>query len=377
MRILLTGGGTGGHLYPLVAVTRALKQIAEKEKITDFRLFFIGPNGNSKQVIQEEGVKAFTIRTGKIRRYWSLLNFVDLFKTLWSVLRVIWKLFWLYPDVIFSKGGYGSFPVVVACRLLRVPLIIHESDVTPNISNRFAKKFAKRIALSFAETKKYFPAGKIALTGNPIRREIIGGDKEVAATLFDLGGVKPVILILGGSQGSERINEIIIQSLKRLVKIAEIIHQTGELNFKDVRAEGMVELHDLEENEQKRWHPYSFLDEDKMASALLVSDLIISRAGGGGIFEIAASAKPSILVPLGGAAQEHQRANAYAYARTGAATVIEETNLTPNLLLVEIEKILNNAERSQEMSRKAKEFSRMDAAETIAREIINVAYTHK
>lgn len=377
MRILLTGGGSGGHIFPLVSIARGLKKIAEKERIYDLEIIYFGPDGFARKLFEDELVKIKILRTGKVRRYWSLLNIFDPLLTLQAIIFAVWELLWLYPDVIFSKGGYGSFPVVLASRIFRIPLIIHESDAVPGKVNNFAKKFASRIAISFPESAKYFPGGKIASTGNPVRREIFGGDKELAISIFSLGGIKPVVLILGGSLGAQKINETVILMINKLAKIAEIIHQTGEKNFKDVKGEGMVELMNSPQEEKDRWHPVSFLNELELRAAYLVADVIISRAGSGGIFEIAASGKPSILIPLSNSAQNHQRENAYAYARSGACVVMEEDNLTPNLLYQEIEKLLTQPEETQELINAAKKFAKPDAAEIIAQEIIDLAATHK
>jgi UDP-N-acetylglucosamine--N-acetylmuramyl-(pentapeptide) pyrophosphoryl-undecaprenol N-acetylglucosamine transferase len=376
MRIVLTGGGSGGHFYPLLAVIRELRAIAEQERILNLELLYLGPlQPHEKKLLEEEMVKVIPLRTGKLRRYWSFLNIFDIFFTIQALVKGIWELFWLYPDVIFSKGGHGSFPAVVGSWLLKIPLIIHESDVVPGKVNTFAKKFAKRIAISFPESAHFFPPEKVALTGLPLRKDLFGGDRELAATLFGIGGEKPITLILGGSQGAQAINELIIQGLRRLLTFTELIHQTGEKNFKEVQAEGMAEIHSMDDAEKTRWHTLPFLDETELRAAYLLADVIISRASST-IFEIALTGKPSILIPLPDAAQDHQRKNAYAYARAGACTVIEQENLTPNILIREIEKILENKELAARLGEGAKKFAKPDASETIAREILRLAITH-
>lgn len=368
MRILFTGGGTGGHLMPLVAVLREIKAVSEEERILDTQFFYIGPETEGEKMLATEGVVISHVNTGKIRRYASWKNISDIFKIFLVVLQSLWKVFVLMPDVIFSKGGYGSFPVLFIARIFRLPLIIHESDIISGRVNLWSSKFASRIAVSFEKTLQHFPPGKTALTGNPIRKRILGGNIDEAREEFGAFSGKPVLFVIGGSQGSQILNDTVLAILKDLVFRYEVIHQTGTKNFDDVTGQARIILN----NKLDEYHPLAFLDERQLRHSYLLSDLIVSRAGASMIFEIAAWGKPSILVPLKDAAQDHQRENAYEYARSGACVVIEEANLTPHLLLHEIDTILADEARLKRIKEAAQRFSRIDAAEVIAREILKL-----
>src|SRR3989344_3774262 len=184
MKILLTGGGTGGHFYPVIAVARALKKLAEEERFIEMSLTYLSDDPYDIRLLKEEGIDFVSVPAGKVRRYFSFLNFTDIFKTAWGILRAVIYVFWQMPDVIFSKGGYASFPALIAARIFRIPVLIHESDVVPGRVNRWAGSFADRVAVSFPESAKYFPKEKTALTGNPIRARLIGGNVEEAREIF-------------------------------------------------------------------------------------------------------------------------------------------------------------------------------------------------
>jgi len=276
------------------------------------------------------------------------------------------------PDVIFSKGGYGSVPVVLVAWLYRIPVLIHDSDVIPGLANRFAAKFAKRVAVSFAETAKYFPPKKVAFLGIPIRLELVEkclsnteSDREQAKKIFEIVSQKPVIFIIGGSQGGKKINEMILGALDILLKKYEIIHQCGKESFKHLSKI-------VGSNLPQGYHLLPFLNETEMAAAFLLADLVISRAGATSIFEIAACHKPSILIPIPNSASGHQRENAFAYARSGGAIVIEQQNLSPHLFLKQISDIIENPEISQKLMEGAKNFAKLDASEKIAQVLIEM-----
>jgi len=275
--------------------------------------------------------------------------------------------------VIFSKGGYASFPLLFAARLLGVPVIIHETDSIPGRVNVWASKFAKKIAISYPESIKYFPKDKTALTGNPVRREVIGGTIEKAKELFGFEDGVPVIFVFGGSQGSAKINDAILDILKDLLEFTQVVHQTGVGNINEVKERMSVVLE--ASKFRYRYHPFTFLDEEKYKSAYKAASLIIARSGGS-IFEIAAMGVPSILIPLPSSAQDHQRENAYSYARNGAAEVIEEENMTPHILLREIKLLIADKPRLAKMSEAAKSFAKPDAAGRIASEIIRLGFEH-
>ncbi|MEK7643248.1 MAG: UDP-N-acetylglucosamine--N-acetylmuramyl-(pentapeptide) pyrophosphoryl-undecaprenol N-acetylglucosamine transferase [Patescibacteria group bacterium] len=368
MKIILLGGGSGGHFYPLMAVARALHNIAEDERIVTLDLTYMGDRVIDQELLDAEDIRFERISAGKIRNYFSILNIVDPFKTAWGIITTLWKFTWNPPDVIFSKGGYAAFPALFVARLYSIPVVIHESDSVPGKTNVWAGKFAKRIGVAFPEAAGVFPADKVALVGNPIRKEIIGGSSDEAYDMFTLESGIPVVLILGGSQGAEKINEIILEALPDLVTHVQVIHQTGSKNALTVASEAHVVLE--KSPHIRRYHSYGFLNQSQLRNASFAATVAVSRAGSGSIFELAAWGIPSILIPLPLAAQDHQRENAYNYAREGAAEVLEETNLTPHVLIAEILKIAEDKERQTRMRAAARTFARVDAAEKIAREIL-------
>lgn len=369
MRILLTGGGTGGHLTPLVAVARELKKVFQEKGLPQPEFLFVGPDSFSEELFQKENIASKIILAGKFRRYFSLLNFLDILKFPVGLSQAIWQVFIFMPDIVFSKGGFGSVPAVLASRLFRIPVLLHESDTIPGLANKFMARFAKKIAVSFSSTLGYFSVKKTALTGNPIRDNIIGGAQEQAKQIYGLGGNKPVIFIFNGSQGAQPINEKILQVLPQLLQKYELIWQTGAANFNQITEEVKQIIGSLPEN----CHIVGFMDENQIAAAFAAASLVIARAGSSTIFEIAACGKPSILIPLPSSASGHQRENAFEYAKTGAAVVIEQSNLTPNLFLNEISQLISNPELLQKMSACAQSFAKPFAARQIAEEILKLA----
>lgn len=363
-KIIFTGGGTGGHVFPLVAVIRELKKIMNTE---DLDIFYIGPSDTiSKEYIGNEGVNIKYIHSGKIRRYSSgiLQNIVDvLFKIPLGIIQSFFYIFTISPDLIFSKGGYGSLPVVLMARLFQVPVILHESDAILGGSNQFLQKLSTEVFTSFTNTEKVDPK-KVFVAGNPVREELMQGSKEKGRELFKVTGEKPILLIIGGSQGSERINELFLSTITGFLNDFEVIHQCGENNYKKVYTESQALL--SKEEHKKRYHPFSFFNEDQLKNGYALADLIISRAGSGSIFEIAANGRASVLLPLKEAAQNHQVKNAYAYSSSRSSIVLEEENLSSNFFLSRIKELFSPIEQIKNMEINAKEFSRPRAAFIIA-----------
>ena len=376
MKILFTGGGTGGHVFPIIAIVREIKRIASSNKnLTEVKFYYCGPKDEiSASFLKREGIEVKRIISGKVRRYLNPLtifqNFIDiLFKIPIGIFQALFYIFFLNPDIIFSKGGYGSIPSVIIGWLLQIPIFLHESDASPGMANRFLSKFSLEIFVSFPVGKtEYFLPQKVISVGNPIRKDILWCTKEEAKETFKLVGDKPLILILGGSQGSQRINELLLQILPEMLINFEVIQQTGQKNFESVKGESSVVI---SESLKKYYHIYPFLDEKKLCQAYAAADLIVSRAGAGSIFEIAAMGKPSILIPLPESAQNHQVKNAYIYAKSKAALVIEEANLTPHFFLKNLKYLFEHQENLEEMARMAKKFSKPRAAEIIAEYILS------
>ncbi len=373
MKILLTGGGTGGHFYPIVAVAESIRKIAREEKLLDATLYYMAPSEYDPRVLFENGIIYKSSYAGKVRRYFSLLNITDAFKTAFGIMNAVVDVWRIYPDVVFGKGGYVSFPVLFAARILGIPVVIHESDSHPGRVNLWAGKFAQRIALSYRDAAKYFPADKVAVTGNPVRKEIMEPIKDGARDFLKLVDPIPTILIVGGSQGSRAINEAIIDILPELVKKYYVIHQTGKLNIDEMSHTAEVILN--ESIHRDRYKPFAYLNVLAMRMAAGAADIVISRAGSS-IFEIALWGIPSIIIPIPEEISHDQTSNAYAYAAAGGCSVIEEVNLTPHVLSSEIDRIIEKPEVAAAMKKGAAAFAHKDAADKIAREIIKIALSH-
>lgn len=376
MKIVFTGGGTGGHFYPIIAVVQALRKQMMERRIIAPRLYYMAPTKYNARTLFDSELEFVSVSAGKMRRYFSLLNFTDIFKTTFGCISALVKLFRIYPDVVFGKGGYASFPVLLAAKLLNIPVIIHESDSKPGRVNAWAGKFAKKIAISYPDSAKYFPKkeGTVALTGCPIRSEISQPLSNGAHEFLKLEQNTPVILILGGSQGSVAINDAIIEGLPELLNRYQVIHQTGRANLEEIMKTTSVFLKD--HPYASRYHPFDYLNELSLRMAAGVSDVVISRAGST-IFEIAAWGIPSIIIPLPTSVSHDQTSNAFAYANTGSASVIEENNLSAHIVIGEIDRIYGSVNIKELMKKQSKAFSRQDSADVIASVILDVALEHE
>lgn len=375
MKIVFTGGGSGGHFYPVIAVAQEINAIVREQKLLAPKLYYIGPSPYDAKALYENGIIFRQSPAGKVRRYFSLLNVLDVFKTALGIVKSIFQLFFIYPDVVFGKGGYASFPTLFAARLLRLPIIIHEGDAVPGRVNLWAGGFAKRIAISYSEATQHFPADRVALTGNPIRQELFTTAPEGGKEFLDLDPTIPTILVLGGSQGAKRINEAVLDALPKLVEHCQIIHQTGKAHIEGVKSTADVVLSG--NAHKSRYRPFDFLHTLALRMAAGVTTLAVSRAGSVSIFEIALWGLPSIIIPIPEDVSRDQRRNAFAYARSGAAIVIEEANLTPNVLVSEIQRLLNNEELRATMGKAARSFAKPMAARVIAEEIVQLARSHE
>lgn len=370
MKILFTGGGSGGHILPIIAVSREIRKIIPSESL---EFFYAGPKDEFQEIaLTQEGIKVKNISAGKIRRYFNIKSFFQnladiFFKIPLGIIQALIYLFFLAPDLVFAKGGFGSFPTVVSAWILRIPIFLHESDIAPGLTNKFLSKLSSRIFASFPKTE-YFSPKKMTITGNPIRKNILNGNVQEARELLKITGAKPVILILGGSQGAQRINDKILEILNDLLDNFELIFQCGEKNFKEVKGESKAIMNS---GLEKFFHLFPFLKEEELKQALAISEIIVSRAGSGSIFEIAASAKPSILVPLPESAQNHQVKNGYAYSSSGACIILEESNFTPHFFLEKLKYLSSQPQERQRMSQAALSFAKPEAASVIAQNIAN------
>lgn len=322
------------------------------------------------------GVVMHTLLSSKLRRYFSILNLLDFPKFILSIFQALWKMFWLMPDVIFSKGGPGALAVILAGWFYRIPIIIHESDSTPGLTNAISSRFARKIAVSFPKGATYFDPAKTIVTGNPIREELKGETYPPEAAKEELGFDRniPLILVLGGSQGSERINNFILENLSKILELGQVLHQTGPEQFLEIKnlSRAVILEMPLDLQVKQRYQPVPFLTKE-LRAALIAADLVISRAGSGTIFELASFGKPTILVPLQESAHDHQRLNALEFAKAGAAVVIEEENLFSGIFLKNLKDILSDSAKLEAMRIAAQKFYLPNAEEAIAVQIWELA----
>lgn len=379
LRILLTGGGTGGHIYPMIAVAEELKkQSNELGLFIDMRYF--GGAYEYAQEIVDSGIEFVPVISSKLRRYFSLLNIIDGFKFVLSLFQLLWKIYWFMPDVVFSKGGPGALAVVLISRFYFIPVVIHESDSIPGFTNNFSGKMAKKIFLAFSSAADNFKNKDAEVVGNPVRESLFSqseslisaedGDPVVQARKgFGLNPNEPVILILGGSQGSEIINNFILENLEDLVIDYQILHQVGKKNFDGYKKEYEFINKEWTEAERNRYIYRPFFGSD-LSDAIIASDIIIARAGAGTIFEVAAFGRPSVLIPLPDAANDHQNENARFYSNLGAAIVFKQENLLGHLFIKQLKSLMEDKDLLKKMGESARIFYRPDSARIIAKHLL-------
>ncbi len=363
-RILLVGGGTGGHIYPLIAVARALSDRAEVKLLGDAAI---------AAPARDAGLVYSTVFAGKLRRYITPLILWDLMKLPLGFLQSLWFLFWYMPDIVFAKGGYVSFMPVLVARLYAIPVYLHESDSVPGLTNRILAKLSRAVFTSFTATSAIFGA-KAVLVGNPVRNELFAASRDEALKTFQFSPDRKVIVIQGGSQGAKQINDIVLDALVPLTSSYQVIHQCGPSQYTAMKAEIDRDAKEggakYGANITQNYRLYPFLDAKTQALAYAAADLVISRAGAGSIFEIAQLGKPAILIPLPNSAGDHQLKNAQELAKFGAV-VIEGTNMTAHILMNQIEELLK-PDVSARVSQSIKQFAKPTAATAIADVLLTV-----
>jgi len=374
MKIVFTGGVTGGHFYPIISIVEEIHNIVKENKLVAPEIYFISPTPYDKGVLFNNDIIYKESPAGKLRRYASPLNFFDGIKTFIGIIKTLWMMFWIYPDVVVGKGGYGSFPTLVAARILGIPILIHESDSKPGRVNKWASKFAKKIAVSYPEAAEFFPKDKVAVTGNPVRGQIKVPARDGAFEFLGLDASVPTILILGGSQGAKNINDAILDILGVLVERFQVIHQTGKANFKEVTETANLILNTSQY--YKRYKPFDYMNDLAIRMSAGAASLVISRAGSA-LFEIANWGIPSIIIPLPEEVSGDQRSNAFSYARSGCCSVIEENNLSKEILVAEIGHIFNTPGVYEKMHEATKNFCNTNAGRTIAEEILKMGISHE
>ena len=364
-KVIFAGGGTGGHFYPIVSIIRELY----KKNKSQTEIYFFGPDDYGQDFLKKEKIRFYKVLSGKLRRYFSLKNIISPFLILAGTIQTIYLLNKIKPQLVFLKGGYGSLPVGVAALIYRIPIILHESDTELGLINKLFARWAKLFLLSFPETRKHLLEDvKTELVGNPVRSFEYRGDIEEARKSMEIiDQEKPILLVLGGSQGSIEINELIFNLLENLVKDFFIIHSVGIENFEKFKTDIQTKYG---KTIFQNYRYYPFVDENLLAKAYFLADIIIARAGSGIIFEIAQTGKPAVLIPLIGSAADHQRKNAYAYMAKGACLVMEKPNLKKGLFLETLHNLIIDKQKRDAMSTGARSFARSNAAKDIAQIII-------
>ena len=322
--IVLTGGGTAGHVTPNIALIARLKE-------EGYKISYIGSyTGIEKTLIEEQGIPYYGISSGKLRRYFDLKNFTDPFRVLKGFGEARKLLKKLQPDIVFSKGGFVSVPVVVAAGRLKIPTIIHESDMTPGLANRLCIPSAVKVCCNFPETKSHLPEGKAVVTGTPIRQELLSGDPQKGRDFTGFTPDKPVILIIGGSLGAQAVNTAVRNILPQLLPEFQVVHLCGK-GKKDESLTGLT-----------GYVQYEYIEKE-LADLFAMADIVISRAGANAICELQALKKPNLLIPLSAnASRGDQILNARSFEKQGFSMVLEEEEITDQVLLDAVKKLFEN-----------------------------------
>lgn len=341
-KIILTGGGTAGHVTPNIALMPRLRELG-------YEIHYIGSyQGIEKQLIEQQNVPYYGISSGKLRRYFDIKNFSDPFKVLKGYAQARRLIKRIAPDVIFSKGGFVSVPVILAAKHCKIPAIIHESDITPGLANKLAIPAARKVCCNFPETLKYLPQEKAVLTGSPIRAELMHRNPRQALKLCGFPGQKKTILIIGGSSGSQVINNAVRRLLPRLCAQYQVIHLCGKGNLDPSLAQ------------QEGYAQFEYAGKE-LSDFFALADLVISRAGANAICEILALHLPNILIPLSAnASRGDQILNARSFEKQGFSYVIEEEQLSDETLSQAISQVLEHASSYKEKMESSKQLNSID-----------------
>lgn len=343
-RIILTGGGTAGHVTPNIALIPKLKELG-------YDIQYIGSyTGIEKELIEPFGIPYHGISSGKLRRYFSLQNFTDPFRVIKGLGEAKNLIRDLKPDVIFSKGGFVSVPVVLAGKKCKVPIIIHESDMTPGLANKIAIPSATKICCNFPETLAHLPKEKAVLTGSPIRQELLSGNKIAAMDLCGFSADKPVILVIGGSLGAVAVNNAVRSALPELLESFQIVHLCGKGKIDETLSN------------TKGYKQFEYI-KNELRDIFALADIVISRAGANAICELLALRKPNILIPLSASASRgDQILNARSFERQGFSIVLEEEEVTKDTLLHAVDRLYTDRNTYMEAMRNS---GQQDSIQTI------------
>ncbi|MBQ9360794.1 MAG: undecaprenyldiphospho-muramoylpentapeptide beta-N-acetylglucosaminyltransferase [Lachnospiraceae bacterium] len=337
-KIVLTGGGTAGHCYPNLALVPALQKM-------EYDVTYIGSyDGIEKSLVEAGNIRYYGIASGKLRRYFDVKNFTDPFRVIKGFAEARHILRVISPDVVFSKGGFVSVPVVKAAASMRIPVVIHESDMTPGLANKLSYSSAKKICCSFKDTLNNIPADRGVFTGSPIRASLLDGDAMKAKAFVNMReGSYPYLMVIGGSQGAQNVNEAIRAALPELTKRYNVIHLTGKGKL------------DPTLNRYNGYMQYEYIS-DELADLYALADIVVSRAGSNAIFEILALKKPNLLIPLSTAGSRgDQILNAEAFSANGYSKVLLEENMSTDSLLSAINEVYDNRDSYIEAMKNAPE----------------------
>jgi UDP-N-acetylglucosamine--N-acetylmuramyl-(pentapeptide) pyrophosphoryl-undecaprenol N-acetylglucosamine transferase len=366
MKIVLTGGGSGGHFYPLIAVANELTKLAFESKLVEPDFYYLSHDPVNTKFLNEANIKYFWVPTGKMRLYFSIKNYIDMFKLFFGIFIAIFRLLIIYPDIIFSKGGYDSLPTCIAAWILRIPIISHDSDSIPGRASLFVSKFADRIAVSYKESIQHYKnVDKLAFTSQPILEKYLPSI-DYSRQYNDK---RKTILITGGSQGSVKINDTILQILPELVSKYNIIHQCGPSNYTDILLRSDLIM--LNYN-KKNYELYPSLDFSNIYPKI---DLVISRAGSS-MFEYIEWELPAIVIPISPSVSRDQSSNASCMEQKGNIKVIQENNFTPGLALNIIDTLLQDKDKYMNMVNTIKYNKNRDASRIISEEILKMIQAH-
>jgi UDP-N-acetylglucosamine--N-acetylmuramyl-(pentapeptide) pyrophosphoryl-undecaprenol N-acetylglucosamine transferase len=365
VRIIISGGGTGGHIYPGVAIGKKIL-----EKMPDAKILFVGSkNGLEKKLVPREGFDIKYITVEGLNKKFTIKkigSFFKVFKGYFQSLNIIKE---FKPDIVVGTGGYVCGPVVLAASMKNIPTLIHEQNAFPGMTNKMLSRFVSKIAINFKESEEYFPKNKVVYTGNPIRSQFTKTDKAKSRIDMKFDINKPLLLVVGGSRGARNINNAVVNIIPQLMQSGiQLLFITGENEYENVKTKLKSINMDINSLKGIKIIPYCFNMDEAMAAC----DLIISRAGATVLSEITALGIPSILIPSPFVANNHQEYNARAIERNGAAIVITESQLESDILREQVINIINNKQVLKEMSANAKKLSNIDAADKIYEIIINL-----
>lgn len=377
MKIVLTGGGTGGHFYPLIAVAEGIEDLCKERRLVEPQLFYFGPKPFDAVALAEHDIEHRSVGAASTRKDGRSSAF-GYIRNLFAALHAFPQVFSVYPDVIFSSGGYAAFPTLLCARILKIPVVIYDADAKPGRVSLWASTFARWIAVAHPDAAAAFPAkvkDRMARTGHPIRNEIETPATEGGHEFLKLDPSISTIFVMGGSQGAKTINEVVLDALPALLQKYNVVHQTGAAHLTEVNGIASVSLHDSQFKE--RYRTFGLLNALALKMTAGIASVVLARAGSGTIFEVASWGIPAILVPIPLDVAHDQTENAFSYARAGGALVIEQRNLTPHVLAAEIERILGDHALREKMIAGAKTFARPEANKKIAQIILETALEHE